>query len=119
MLINWGEKSHASLKEIQSLVGVLSFVVTCINKGRMFFARILNFLRQMPDTGKSKIPDDVRKDINWWKLVALKFNGVSYITVDFWSKPDSWISMDACLMGGGGYFNGEYFNLRFSDKLIE
>ena len=70
MLINWGEKSHASLKEIQSLVGVLSFVATCIKQGRVFFARIINFLRLMPDTGKSKIPDDVRKDINWWKLVA-------------------------------------------------
>ena len=34
------------------------------------------------------------------------------------SKPDSWISTDACLSGGGGYFNGEYFHFDFSEELI-
>ena len=38
--------------------------------------------------------------------------------MDFWSKPDSWISTDACLLGGGGYFNGEYFHFDFSEALI-
>ena len=40
------------------------------------------------------------------------------LPVDFWSKPDSWISTDACLSGGEGYFNGEYFHFDFSEALI-
>ena len=117
MLAKWGNKTHAKLKEVQSLVGVLSFAATCIKQGRAFFARILNFLRDMPYNGWTEIPAEVRKDIGWWKYVAPKFNGVSYIPVDFWSKPDSWISTDACLSYGGGYFNGEYLHFSFSDDL--
>ena len=99
-------------------MGVLSFASACIQQGIAFFSRILNFLREMPEKGKSKIPDEVRKDISWWKLIAPQYNGVSYIPAEFLSKPDSWISTDACLSGGGGYFNGFYFHFSFSKDLI-
>ena len=72
----------------------------------------------MPEIGKHKIPTDVKKDINYWRLVVPEFNGSSYIPVNFWSKQDSWISTDACVTGGGGYFNGEYFHFSFSANLI-
>ena len=93
LLQAWGNKSHASLQEIQSLVGVLSFASTCICQGRSFFSGILNFLREIPETGKHKIQSDVQKHINWWRLVAPKFSG-------------------------GGYFNGKYFHFSFSANLI-
>ena len=118
ILLVWGGKTHASLKQIQSLVGVLSFASSCIRQGRPFFSRILNFLHELPANGQLKIPQEVRKDISWWKEVAPKFNGVSCIPANFWSKPDSWISADACLSGGGGYFNREYFHFIFSEQLI-
>ena len=60
-----GNKTHTKLKEVQSLVGVLSFAATCIKQGRAFFARILNLLRDMPDNGQAEIPVEVRKDIKW------------------------------------------------------
>ena len=37
LLGEWESKTHASLKEIQSLIGVLSFASTCIHQGRAFF----------------------------------------------------------------------------------
>ena len=74
LLGKWENKTHASLKEVQSLVGVLSFASSCIQQGRAFFSRILNFLREMPLTGKSKIPEDVRKDISWWRYIAPLWN---------------------------------------------
>ena len=72
----------------------------------------------MPAKGKVKIPIDVQKDILWWKNIALLYNGVSCIPAELWSKPDSSISTDACLSGGGGYFNGENFHFDFSESLI-
>ena len=96
----WEIKMHASLKEVQSLVGVLSFASSCIHQGRAFFSRILNFLRCIPSEGKSKIPDEVNKNILWWKHVAPLYNGISYIPATFWSHPDSWLSTDDCLTGG-------------------
>ena len=83
LLQAWGNKSHASLQEIQSLVGVLHFASSCIHQDKSFFSRILNFLREMPEIGKHKIPSDVKKDINCWRLVVPKFNGISYIPVNF------------------------------------
>ena len=50
--------------------------------------------------------------------MAPYYNGVSCIPATFWSKPDSWISTDACLTCGGGYFNGEFFHFDFSETLM-
>ena len=117
LLEDWGHKMHASLKQVQSLVGVLSFASSCIRQGRPFFSRVLNFLCELPAKGRTTIPNEVRKDISWWKEIAPLYNGLSCILVDFWSKPDSLISTDACLLGGG-YFNGKYFHFDFSEALI-
>ena len=69
LLTKWGSKTYTKLKEVQRLVGVLSFAVTCIKQGRAFFAGTLNFLRDMPYNGQAEIPVKVRKDINWRKYV--------------------------------------------------
>ena len=37
ILIGWENKTHANLREIQSLVGILSFASTCMRQGRSFF----------------------------------------------------------------------------------
>ena len=102
---------HASLREVQSLVGVLSFASTCIHQGRAFFSRILNFLRGMPHKGKLKY---------WRMLVRMYYGGniLPHLIMEFWSSPDSWFSTDACLSGGDGYFNGAYFHFNFSENLI-
>ena len=51
LLSSWESKSHATLKQVQKLVGVLSFTSSCIRQGHPFFSGILNFLREMPDKG--------------------------------------------------------------------
>ena len=114
LLGEWESKIHASLKEIQSLIGVLSFASTCILQGRAFFSRILNFLRAMPHKGEVKIPDEVVKDVLWWKYIAPLYNRVSCIPATFWSGPDAWFNTDTCLSGRGGYFNAAYFHFNFS-----
>ena len=118
LLENGGQKQHASLKQIQSLDGILSFASSCIRQGRPFFLRVLNFLCKIPVKERTKNPNEVRKDIFWWKEIALLYNGVYCIPVDFWSKPDSWISTDDCLLAGECYFNGKYFHFDFSEMLI-
>ena len=118
LLQKWENKTRTSLREVQSFVGILSFASFCFQQGRAFFSRILNFLRDMPQKGKANIPEDVRKDISWWRYIAPSYNGISYILATFCSKPDSWFSTNACLSGGGGYFNGAYFHFNFSESLI-
>ena len=45
-----GEKS-ASFKEIQSLVGKLSFAATMVRAGHLFFSRILQLLKTVIKSG--------------------------------------------------------------------
>ena len=41
----WLQKQSATLKDLHSLVGKLSFVASCVQASRVFIARILNWLR--------------------------------------------------------------------------
>ena len=47
----WLGKKSASFKEIQSLVGYLSFAATTVRVSHLFFSKILQFLRTVPKSG--------------------------------------------------------------------
>ena len=48
LLQGWMERAAATKKQTQSLVGVLQFVAISVKPGRVFMARLLNFLRSCP-----------------------------------------------------------------------
>ena len=112
-------KTHTKLNEVQSIVGSLSFCASCILEGRLFFSRILAFLKSFKGKGYRKILVSVRKDFNWWHGFAQSFNGISAIPSLEWSTPDSVFSTDACLTGGGGWNNKNYFHFQFPQDIID
>ena len=119
LLNDWHNKTNASLKETQSLVGVLSFCATCIREGRLFFSRILNFLKTIPKLGRKIIPNSVKSDINWWSSFMADYNGVTVIPTETWTQPDEIFSSDACLTGGGAWTSSEYMHFEFPDDIIQ
>ena len=66
----WVGKTHANLKQVQSIVGYLSFCASCIPKGWCFFSRILSFFKSFKGKGYMKIPVSISKDLNWWHVIA-------------------------------------------------
>jgi hypothetical protein len=42
----WLRKKKASLRDLQSLLGKLHFIATCVRTGRIFVSRLLNWLRK-------------------------------------------------------------------------
>ena len=119
----WLHKCTASCKDVQRLVGKLNFAAATVKSGRLFFSRILTYMKLLPKHGVRKIDSEVRKDISWWTHFIEQFNGVSFITEMQWRTVDSEISCDACLKGLGGFHEGEYYHClvprRFSkDKHI-
>ena len=113
---NWLNKSEASLSELQSLIGKLQFVSSCVKPSRVFICRLLNWLRQIQDTGSLlPIPFSIKKDLIWWKKFLPVYNGISMMDFNDWSEPDSVISCDASLVGCGGWFAGYYFHSDFPD----
>ena len=63
-LRRWRSKNWASLKALPKLTGKLNFASTVVPPGRLFFARVLEFLRCVPNKGQHNISPYVRKDID-------------------------------------------------------
>ena len=113
VLKTWVNKTTANLKDVQKLAGLLNFACRCVCSGRVYLARILNFLRDMPAQGQKLIPCDMRMDIEWWIQFAPTFNGVSLMLENTWSLPDACIESDSCLMGVGPLLH-KSFSIVFS-----
>ena len=67
LLADWINYDLVCKKQMQSLIGKLNFVATCVRSSRIFFSRLLNFLRQMPGGGQVQLDLETKKDIKWWK----------------------------------------------------
>ena len=104
LLVEWLKKEEVTRKEVESLVGKLSFIATCVRPGRIFISRLLEYLRGLPRVGKVKVPVSVRKDLVWWKTFLPHYNGVSMMPMERWSLPDEVVATDACLSGCGAWF---------------
>ena len=86
VLQQWSRKSTATKRKTQRLVGLLNFAARCVRPGRLYFSRILNFLREFSSSAQS-IPDSVQRDIRWWSVCAQHFNGTSLILNELRKQP--------------------------------
>ena len=121
LLKTWIGKKSTNLKEVQQLAGLLNFACCCVKSGRVYLARILNFLRSLPKKGSRKIPVSVLHDVQWWIDFAPKFNSTSLLTYNWWSRVDTDITTDSCLTGAGAFnkITGEFFHWKFPEILLE
>ena len=117
LLKDWKGKKSASLKEVQSLAGVLNFACRCVVSGRIYLSRILNFLRQLPKVGKRYVPESVKRDISWWIDFAPRFNGISLMMENSWSEVDQEFSSDSCLTGGGAFMKGRFCHFKYPTEI--
>ena len=116
-LERWEDKTTASRKEVQSLVGKVSFMAKCVRPGRVFIARMLETLKSCPEKGQKELDKEFIKDVVWWKLVMPRFNGVRLIP-GRWSEEDEILSVDACLTGAGGKCEDEMFHVEFPERIL-
>ncbi len=111
----WGSKVVATRQEVQSIIGKLSFIASVVRPGRVFIARLLNFLRGLPDRGQHQLPIEFHKDLAWWATYLPRYNGVTMMPLQGWSPPDQVFASDACLLGCGAYNKelGQFFHADF------
>ncbi|XP_066288330.1 uncharacterized protein [Branchiostoma lanceolatum] len=118
----WSDVSSVCRQEVESLLGKLHFVASCVRPGRLFVSRMIAFLRRYKDRReKIRVDEEFRKDLRWWSSFLPSYNGVSWISHAGWSEPDAVFSSDACLSGCGGFSQGtgEYFHAAFPASLLE
>ena len=104
----WFLGRRVTKKQMQSLVGILNFAAGCIKPGRIYFSRILNVLRRMDK--EVVVQQEIMDDIDWWKVCAGDFNGVSLMMEQRWERPGQTVHTDACLLGVGGITQYECFH---------
>lgn len=114
LLKQWLTRKSTKRKELESLIAKLSFAANCVRPGRVFIARLLNFLRGLPRNAEVPIEPDIKNDMEWWLRFLSQFNGVSMMAIADWFEPDEVVATDACLVGCGGIAGREYFHSPFS-----
>ncbi|XP_077870367.1 uncharacterized protein LOC144363611 [Saccoglossus kowalevskii] len=102
-LSNWDNRSPCFHTELQSLIGLLSYVSNCVLLGRLFISCMLSTLRTFTTNHfHTRIGAEFCKDLLWWKTFLQDYNGVSIMHTQPWSPPDTVVCTDACLSGCGG-----------------
>ena len=118
-LEEWLVKNKCSKKHLQSFLGKLQFVASCVRPGCVFNMRLSALLRQIPKNGSVSIPEETRVDLRWWRCFMEKYNGISMMPDSPWSEPDQVFATDACLEGCGGWCSGSFFHGEFPQFLME
>ena len=117
MLEQWSHKTHASLKEVQQILGKLNFVCNTVRSGRVFVSRIINLLKELPTEGQTPLSEEFKADLRWWQKYMSVFDGRNIIPDYNWAAPDTVISTDATPTTCGGWADGEYWHSHFPEHI--
>ena len=110
--------SRTSRRDLQSLLGVMSFVTACVRPTRVFMSTLLNTLRLSHGSPFCFLSKENRSDLRWWCHFHPLYNGVSLIKWSPWLDDPWHLSTDACNTGAGGYFHGHFFNTPFPAPIL-
>lgn len=105
--------THLSRHDFQSLLGVMSFVTSCVRPARVFMSSLLYTLRTYRLSKYCPLSSVNHSDLHWWRHFLPSYNGVSLIKTSPWLDNRLFLSTDACRTGAGGYFTGQYFHTPF------
>ena len=114
----WKRKQSYTKKQLQSLIGKLSFVTNCVRAGRIFISRLISQLSNFSDNGRAQIGDEILQDLQWWERFLPEYNGISILWLQDALPIDHYIASDASLIGGGAVHNKEFFHFRFPEEIM-
>lgn len=107
------QQSVVSKKVIQTFVGKVIHITTCVPAARNFINRILLALRQSHLADVVPVGHRLDKDLQWFRKFLKKFNGHSMMKP---KDPKFTIEADACLKGGGATDFQNYIAYTFPEK---
>ena len=114
LIVGWKRKTRASVKELQSLTGLLNFACYVVRPGRFFLRRIIDHTTHVQSLGLGPhalfaIPDAVFADIDWWHEFLPEWNGISLLYEREWEESTKIeLFTDACQTGYGGIYGKQW-----------
>ena len=114
---DWIAKQAATRKQLESIIGKLSFISNCVRAGRVFISRLLNQLSGFPQRGHHQLNSQMKKDFIWWQKFLSQYNGVSILWLTDTLGVDILMATDACLTAAGATCDGEYMHALFPPSI--
>jgi len=112
----WRGATHATRKQIQSLLGKLIHISRCVEHARLYLNRIIASL-----TGETQrvitLAEDFKLDVCWFDAFMSRFNGVSLIERRPLAAYES-VEVDSCLTGCGAIFGDSYYMEQFPPDML-
>ena len=125
LLTEWERRQNCSLRQLQSLVGTLSWASQVVRHGRIFLQHMRDLIRhasQADDAAPSRpsisLTSDFRDDLSWWLRFMASWNGVSLLAESDWLDPAkiAHVYTDACVDGFAAVTGTQWFQRRWTDE---
>ncbi|GAV06656.1 hypothetical protein RvY_16610-1 [Ramazzottius varieornatus] len=97
------------------------FASKCTPSGRMFIRRLIILLSSFtPSVDHFNLVPDVHLDVEWWIKFLPLWNGTSSFIRPLWlhSSTINLFTNASATLGCGGYFDGEWFSLRWPSWVL-
>jgi hypothetical protein len=102
-------------KDLQSLIGKLNWCTKVVRGGRTFLRNLIDLLPNVKEQYHYvRLSAAAKSDIQWWIVGLSKFHGSTPFAVDL-PLPAHVFATDACLIGGAGHYNGDWFYSSWAD----
>lgn len=114
LIDEWTLKKRCSKKELLSLLGKLNWASRVVRGGRTFLRRLIDLSKKLKQNNhRTWICREAHLDIMWWAQGISVFHGKTRFVQDY-VEPEAEFITDACLVGGGGHFDNQWFYTNFS-----
>lgn len=120
-LVAWLTKKTCTKRELQSLIGLLSFAAKVVPPGRTFLRRMIDISTSVPFSDDTiTLTDDFTKDMQWWHLFIDDWNGKSFFMYPKWitSTTLKLFTDSSGTIGYGAYFDKKWLQGRWSEDQI-
>ena len=105
-ILAMSKKIKITKRELQSLIGKLSWATQCVYGGRPHLRRLIDRLSCLHcPWHKSRITSEMRADLAWWCNFMEVFNGTTPM-ID--NRPGTAISTDACKIAAGCVYGNSW-----------
>ena len=115
LLHDFATKRKCRVRELQSLIGFLSFLCAVVTAGRTFLARMLALIAGRRHEHRVHLNACFRKDVAWWLAFLCDYNGVGLIGDDEEIRADDLsVGCDASGFAGGAFAGPQWFQVEWS-----
>lgn len=109
MLRSYVGKHKVTKRQLQHLVGKLSWAARVIQGGRTHLRRLIDLTCKLKlKHHRTRLTVSARNDISWWTHCMDIFNGTACFICDT-PVPSSSFSTDACMSAGAAFYCGDWF----------